>query len=221
MRRTPGRMRRVAALSALTLVALAVVAPAASAQTGKLLSIAITPAAHNYGTINPNTTASKTFVVRDNGLVPTTPLKVTLSGSAAFKKTADSCSGRTLWPNDVSLFRKRCSITVRYAPTGATAMGTLTVVGVGFPWKLQATASLTGRSTPNGRQVCASLGGAYSLGDFTTEFLWTCDYKAANFDEVDARNSALKHSCLAYGGSDAAWAFAVTFPTTVHFICRK
>ena len=222
MQKIPRRMRRLVCVSVLALVAVAVVAPTASAAGPKLLSIAITPTAHNYGTIDAGKTASKTFVVRNNGLVPTTPLKVTLSGSGAFKKTADSCTGRTLWPQDVQFLRKSCSITVRYAPTspGTTATGTLRAVGVGFPWKLRATASLTGTSTPTGQQVCASLEGTYELGN-GSPVLWRCSYRAANQAAVDAGLFPLIDSCFAYGGNRRDWAFVVRFPTTVRFFCSK
>ena len=78
-------------------------------------------------------------MVTNNGLLPTTKLKVTLTGSAAFTKTADGCAGKFLWP------RKTCSVTVRYGPTsaGSTDTGTLTVAA----FKVSASAALTGKST--------------------------------------------------------------------------
>ena len=138
------------------LVATAVVlfAPARG-QAGIAPAIAFDPSSHDYGTIDSGATSAQTFVVRNDGFLPTLRLKVSLAGSSAFTKTADTCVGRFLWP------RKPCSITVQYAPSspGSTDSGSLTVSGL----RVSATATLTGKSTP---PASADISLAYSSLSF-------------------------------------------------------
>jgi hypothetical protein len=113
--------------------------PAAGSAGGKP-SIAFAPGSHDFGTIDKNTTASQTFVLKNTGGSATGALMISLPGSA-FSKTADTCSATSLGP------KKQCSVTVQYAPTtdGSNDTGTLTAQSK-KPAAV-ATASLTGKST--------------------------------------------------------------------------
>ena len=117
-------------------------------QAGIAPAIAFGPSSHDYGTIDSGATSSQTFVVRNDGFLPTWMLKVSLAGSSAFTKTADSCAGKFLWP------WMPCSITVQYAPTsaGSTDNASLTVSGL----KVSATATLTGKSTASSADISLS-----------------------------------------------------------------
>jgi hypothetical protein len=121
----------------MTLVAVAVWLPPASGASPPVL--AFTPSSWDYGTLGPGTTSSKTFVLRNNGGSGSAELTVSVSGSSAFTKTSDTCTGKGLGPN------KTCSVTVQYAPTsaGSTDNGTLTASSK----KASASAALTGTST--------------------------------------------------------------------------
>jgi Cep192 domain 4 len=132
-----------AALTMVGLVALALVlVPVPTAMGGGAPSIAFNPSSWDFGTIAPGSTASKTFVLTNNGGSATGALQVTLSGSSAFSKTVDTCTAVSLGP------RKQCSVTVQYRPTtlGSTDSGTLSVSSKKPP--ASASAALTGKSTP-------------------------------------------------------------------------
>jgi hypothetical protein len=123
MRKAVRRRRPLPVLAALGLVCLAVLVPMASGAPAP--SVAFAPSSWDYGTVDANTIATKTFVLRNSGGASTGELAVSLTGSSAFGVTANTCTGRGLGPE------KTCSVTVQYAPTGAgsTDNGTLTVSG--------------------------------------------------------------------------------------------
>ena len=70
-------------------------------------SITFDAATYDYGNIAANTPVSQTFVLT-NGKRATGELTVSLTGSAAFTKTIDGCTGTRLPAN------KSCSVTVQY-----------------------------------------------------------------------------------------------------------
>jgi hypothetical protein len=110
---------------------------AASAAAGPVLSWAPTtsPGGYSYGQLTAGQTAKTTFTLTNSGGSASGALKITLTGSAAFAKTADTCTGTSLGPH------KTCQVTVAYAPTtpGQADTGTLTATSP----KPAATASLT------------------------------------------------------------------------------
>lgn len=67
---------------------------------------------YNYGTLDLSAVASKvvTFTLKNTDGVASTALTVRVSGSAAFVKTADGCTERSLGPG------RSCTVTVKYAP---------------------------------------------------------------------------------------------------------
>src|SRR6478672_5876025 len=95
------RPPRLAVLVALGFVAVAVLVQSAGA--GSAPSIAFSPNSNSYGTIDSGTTASKNFTLKNNGGSATGALTVSVSGSAAFSKTADTCTAVSLGP------KKTCS----------------------------------------------------------------------------------------------------------------
>jgi HYDIN/CFA65/VesB-like, Ig-like domain len=127
-------IRRAAVVAAVT-IALAVPAGVASASGPPVLSWAPTTSAgtYDYGTLNAGQTASSTFTLTNFGGTASGTLTIVLSGPAAFNKTTDTCTARSLGPN------KSCSVTVTYSPTAPhqSESGTLTANGE------HATASLT------------------------------------------------------------------------------
>lgn len=96
--------------------------PAAASVRGAP-SIAFTPASQDYGTLSVGQTASQTFVLKNSGGSATVALTVSLSGSVAFTKRADSCTATSLGPN------KMCSVTVTYAPTTTGTSDSATLTG--------------------------------------------------------------------------------------------
>jgi outer membrane protein assembly factor BamB len=66
---------------------------------------------YDFGLVNIGDKPSQTFTLKNSGGAATSALTITLTGSAAFKKTADTCTATSLGPN------KMCSVTVQYAPT--------------------------------------------------------------------------------------------------------
>jgi hypothetical protein len=96
-------------------VALLVPAVAASASQAPVTSWSPTTSSgtYSYGTLDAGQTVSQTFTLANSGGSATSGLTVTLTGSAAFTVTADSCTGTSLGP------RKSCTVTVSYAPASA------------------------------------------------------------------------------------------------------
>ena len=202
-RRPVGRLALGLALVALAAFAQTASASSESAEGARTaatwFSITINPSSHDYGTIDAGATASQTFVVKNNGRLPTSKLKVSLAGSSAFSKTSDTCAGKFLWP------RKQCSITIEYAPTGAdsTDSGSLKVAGL----KVTATATLTGKSAQPAPEPTCTQGGE----DFF-------------YDPVGSKPTMLTSGTIdgPYGGDDASFgeqALLGSTTTTTVTIC--
>ena len=66
-----------------------------------------------YGTLDAalGQAPSHTFTLTNPDAKTTGPITIALTGSSAFSKTADTCTGTKLAPNDT------CTVTVNYAPT--------------------------------------------------------------------------------------------------------
>src|SRR5690348_8995528 len=84
-------------------------------------SVAVSPASKDFGLVSKGSGALQAFVLKNNGASVTGPLQVSLSGSPAFSKSADTCATTSLAP------QKQCTVTVQYAPTdiSSTDIGTL------------------------------------------------------------------------------------------------
>jgi hypothetical protein len=118
-------------------VAVTLLAPGAG-QAGGPPSLAWSPStsgSFDYGTVGVGHNASQTFTLTNSGGSSTARLTVTLSGSAAFTKTADTC--KALGPG------KSCTVTVQYAPT-ASGASTATLNGRGKKTAANASLNLTG-----------------------------------------------------------------------------
>jgi hypothetical protein len=185
-----------------SVVSLAVFAPGVLAGGA---SLAFTPSAHDYGTIDKNTTGSQTFTLK-NSSGSTGVLKAALTNSSSvFSITADSCTGTTLGP------KKQCSVTVKYAPTtdGSTDNGSLTVSGKKL--SVSASASLIGHSTQakSSESDCESLGGvAFMIGgidDLGQPLLWSCiAFPVSGYSDIIAKGNLLNGDCFADGGVAAS-----------------
>jgi hypothetical protein len=115
--------RRVAAAGAAAMLTAAVlVAPGIAAAASAAPALSFSPAPFNYGQVTVRQPASQTFSLANSGRSATGRLTVTLTGSAAFIITGNTC--KSLAPG------KTCRVTVRFTPvTSATVTATLTVAG--------------------------------------------------------------------------------------------
>jgi hypothetical protein len=138
--KVPRRRRAPAALIAAGVIGLALLVPTAGQAAGPP-AIAFNPSSYFYGFFDVGETASKTFTLTNSGGSATGALTVSLTGSSAFSKTADTCTARSLGPN------KSCSVTVQYAPTIGGTSDSATLRASGTKPAAIATASLTGEST--------------------------------------------------------------------------
>jgi hypothetical protein len=75
--------------------------------------LAFTPAPFSYGQVSTGQAATQEFTLFNSGETATGPLTVTVSGSAAFTVTSDTCTGTSLGPG------QPCLVTVRFAPPSA------------------------------------------------------------------------------------------------------
>jgi len=117
-----------------TLVALSLTTAGAAAKPGPMPVFSPqSNGVYDYGIVPIGSHSDQTFTLTNAGGTATAALAVSLSGSSAFTKVADTCSAVSLGP------AKRCTITVRYLPTAsAAATATLTATSV----KPAATASV-------------------------------------------------------------------------------
>jgi Cep192 domain 4 len=177
MKKVPMRRRTLVALL-LGLVVLAVLVPTASGASPP--SLTSNPASWDFGTIDANTTASKTFVFTNGGGTATRSLVAALTGSSAFSITANSCTATSLGP------KKSCSITVQYAPTtaGQSDSGTLTLTGKKPP--ASASVALTGSATALG---CATNSGT---GENSNNLQTIIDNASAG-DTIDISGTCAGH----------------------------
>ena len=190
-----GSQNRLGAL-VVGLLAAALLVPTALA--GGAASIAFGSSSYEYGTIDAGTTVSHTYVLTNSGSAATGALSVTLSGSSAFAKTADTCTDASLGP------KKSCSVTVQYAPTAAGATSTGTLKAASKKPLAVATVSLTGASTPPKTQSqldCESYGGTFATGTGST--VWTCNgWTAVDDNDATDKLFVLGDDCFADGGNN-------------------
>jgi hypothetical protein len=100
---------------------------------------------YDYGTLAVGATKSVTFTLTNTGGKATGPLRITLSGPAAFTISSNRCSGRSLGPN------KSCTVPVVYAPksSGQSASAMLTASGKAASASLTLTGQAGVGGTPN------------------------------------------------------------------------
>jgi hypothetical protein len=129
---------------------------------------------YSFGTLDAalNQSTTHTFTLRNTDGHKVGPITITLSGSGAFTKTADGCTGSRLTP------KKSCTVTVKYAPTqNGAGSGLLTASSPGAP---NAMLGLTGTST-------------WSSGDITT-------YDQLGWDQPPGSNTLTTGFGTVYGG---------------------
>lgn len=118
--------------------------PAAAASARSPPVLGWSPATYNYGTVPPGSATPQTFTLKNSGGSAIAALTVTVIGSAAFTKTADTCTGTSLGPG------KSCTVKVTYSPAapGQADQATLTATS---PKPATARLTLTGtvaKATP-------------------------------------------------------------------------
>ena len=114
--------------------------------------LAFTPSRHYYGQVTAGQTAAQTFTLASTGGKASRALTVTLSESAAFTITADTCTATSLGPST------SCTVTVRLAP--GTAAATLTAAN--NKKAVLATDSLTGTGA-SASHLCWASGSAGTI----------------------------------------------------------
>ena len=119
-------------------LALLIPAVAASAASPPALGWSPTTSAgiFSYGTVAPGAATPQTFTLKNSGASASAALTVTVKGSAAFTKAADSCTGTSLGPG------KSCTVTVTYRPAGPGQADHATLTATS-PKPATATPSLT------------------------------------------------------------------------------
>jgi virginiamycin B lyase len=121
--------------------ALAVLVPHGASAPPAPASLAFTPTTsagtYDFGTHAVGASVSQTFTLRNSGGSATGALTISLTGSTAFTKTADSCTAISLGAG------KSCSVTVQYNPSGPGASDTAQLNATNGKKKGLATASLT------------------------------------------------------------------------------
>src|SRR5260370_769389 len=110
-----GLFRGAVVATGVSVVLLVPAAGLASTGGGAVLILSPTTSAgtYSYGTLDAGQTASQTLTLTNSGGTATAALSISLTGSSAFKKIGDTCSGAKLKPNT------SCNVTVQYAPAAA------------------------------------------------------------------------------------------------------
>jgi hypothetical protein len=100
----------------------------------------------DFGAVSTGRTASQTFTL-SSSKGKLSGLAIGLTGSAAFTKTADNCTGASVDPNH------SCSVTVRYAPTTAGQSDSATLTASGKQPKASAVLNLRGSGAATTRHI--------------------------------------------------------------------
>lgn len=151
-----------AAAAAVAAAAIAVPAAAAAASGGPVL--ASSPATHNYGALAAGQTTATTFTLANTGGSASAALTITLPGSAAFTKTADTCTGTSLGPG------KTCTVTITYtAPAVPGQAGTATLTAASNKPAATATATLAGTAAKAAPALAATPSGGGPVGATVTD----------------------------------------------------
>lgn len=131
-----GLIRRVVVAGGAAVALLVSAAGAASASGSPALNWtpATSPGTYSYGSLAAGQTASQVFTLTNSGGSASSALKISLTGSAAFTITADTCTATSLGP------KKSCYVTVSYAPATPGQADTATLTAAS---NKAATASLT------------------------------------------------------------------------------
>ena len=132
--------RRLVLIGAIVALALLVPAAGRAVQLPVLGFTPSTDGGFDYGTLGASQTAAQTFTLANSGGSASAKLTITLTGSAAFTTTADSCSATSLGP------KKWCSITVEFAPVSAGENGSATLTASGKKPAAITSLTLTGAS---------------------------------------------------------------------------
>jgi hypothetical protein len=115
----------VAAGAAVVLLSLAVGVASAAGAPVLSWSPTTSPGTYNFGTVTAGQKVSQALTLTNSGGKATGALTVSLAGSAAFTKTADTCTGANLSS------KKSCRVTVQYAPTTPGQADSATITGTG------------------------------------------------------------------------------------------
>src|SRR5690348_9376661 len=125
--RGPGLIRRALVATGASVVLLfPAMGPASAAGTPVLSwSPTTSPGTYSFGTVTAGQKVSQALTLTNSGGKATGALRVTLAGSPALTKTADTCTGANLSS------KKSCRVTVQYAPTTPGQADSATLTGTG------------------------------------------------------------------------------------------
>ena len=118
-------------------------APTWVAVTPAAPQLAFVPAPFSYGRVSTGQAAAQEFTLFNSGEAATGPLAVTVSGSAEFTITSDTCTSTSLGPG------QRCLVTVRFTPASA-APATATLIAASQEPTASATDALSGTGVGTG-----------------------------------------------------------------------
>ena len=137
--------RRLAVVTVLAVVGVWLMVPGVAAAALAKPHISFAPQAGdsaNYGGVFVgDDSKSQTFILTNDGGRATSRLTVSLNGSSAYTKTADTCSGKGLKPG------LSCSVTVKFAPT-TPGTATTSLVAVNLNGNVRASIGLAGQGVP-------------------------------------------------------------------------
>jgi hypothetical protein len=158
-----GSIRRAVVVVSAAVVVLGPAAGVASASAAPVLGWAPTtsPGTYSYGTLHAGQAASQVFTLTNSGNKATGALSVTLTGSAAFTKTKDTCSGVKLGTNG------SCSVTVSYAPAASNQNDSAKLTATSSKPAATASLALTGASTKASPVIATSASPGGPVGSTT------------------------------------------------------
>jgi hypothetical protein len=119
------------------------------------------PGAYSYHALNPGETASQVFTLTNSGGPVSLAVKVKLTGSVAFAKTADSCSGQPLGSG------ASCTVTVQFAPASYGEIDTATLKAVSGTTVTRLT--LHGKAAKAVTRIASSPGAGGPVGSTVTD----------------------------------------------------
>src|SRR5215471_12931848 len=158
-----GLIRRAAVMAGAAVALLGVTAGVANAAGTVVLSRSpmTSPGTYNFGTVNAGQKVSQALTLTNSSGKASGALRITLAGSSAFTKTADTCTGANLSS------KKSCQVTVQYAPTTPGQADSTTLTGTGKTGT--ASLALTGATAKSSPALATSPSAGGTVGITVTD----------------------------------------------------
>jgi hypothetical protein len=183
----------------------AVAAHAAATPASLAWSPTTSSGTYDYGTLATGATKSVTFTLTNAGGKATGPLRITLSGSAAFTISSNRCTGGSLGPN------KSCTVPVVYAPksSGQSESATLTASGKSASASLTLTGLAGVGGTPNLTLSPGRFTGTTN-GMKSYDYLYPTSANATTFTVTNSGTSASQTLLIKCGGEPSSCPYPFT-----------